>query len=60
MIMLEFNAPTPETIAEMQHRTGLPDAVFRSHALHAELEPPQPGLRHGCIAMVDVLQRQAS
>ena len=39
MIMLEFNAPTPDTIAEMQRRTGLPDTVFRSHVLHAELDP---------------------
>jgi hypothetical protein len=39
MIMLEFNAPTPGTIAEMKRRTGLPDTVFRSHVLHAELDP---------------------
>lgn len=39
MIMLEFNAPTPDTIGEMRRRTGLPDAVFRSHLLHAELDP---------------------
>ena len=39
MIMLEFNAPTPGTIADMQSRTGLPDSVFRSHILHAELDP---------------------
>ena len=39
MIMLEFNAPTPGTVAEMKRRTGLPDSVFRSHLLHAELDP---------------------
>lgn len=39
MIMLEFNAPAPETIIEMQRRTGLPGTVFRSHMLHAELDP---------------------
>ena len=39
MIMLEFNAPTPGTVAEMQRRTGLPATVFRSHLLHAELDP---------------------
>ena len=39
MIMLEFNAPTTGTIADMQRQTGLPDSVFRSHLLHAELDP---------------------
>ena len=39
MIMLEFNAPTPETVAEMQRLSGLPASVFRSHLLHAELDP---------------------
>lgn len=39
MIMLEFNAPTLDTVNDMQRRTGLPDAVFRSHVLHAELDP---------------------
>ncbi|WP_421693589.1 iron-containing redox enzyme family protein [Aestuariivirga sp.] len=39
MIMLEFNAPAPETVREMQRRSGLPGTLFRSHLLHAELDP---------------------
>jgi pyrroloquinoline quinone (PQQ) biosynthesis protein C len=39
MIMLEVNAPEQDTILEMKRRTGLPDALFRSHMLHAELDP---------------------
>jgi hypothetical protein len=39
MLMLECNAPTLETLADLQHRSGLPDSFFRTHRVHAELDP---------------------
>jgi len=39
MLMLECNAPTPETIADMKRESGLPESFFRTHRIHAELDP---------------------
>ena len=39
MLMLECNAPTPETIAALKRESGLPDSFFRTHRVHAELDP---------------------
>jgi hypothetical protein len=39
MLMLECNAPTPATIADLQRRSGLPESFFRTHRVHAELDP---------------------
>jgi len=39
MLMLECNAPTPATIADLKRRSGLPESFFRTHRVHAELDP---------------------
>ena len=39
MLMLECNAPTPETLADLKRRSGLPKSFFRTHRIHAELDP---------------------
>jgi hypothetical protein len=39
MLMLECNAPTPETLADLKRRSGLPESFFRTHRIHAELDP---------------------
>jgi len=39
MLMLECNAPTPEILADLQDRSGLPESFFRTHRVHAELDP---------------------
>lgn len=39
MIMLESNAPSDETVKALQIRTGLPTEFFRSHQVHATLDP---------------------
>jgi hypothetical protein len=39
MLMLECNAPTAELVGELQGKTGLPEAFFRSHQVHATLDP---------------------
>jgi Iron-containing redox enzyme len=39
MIMLESNAPSGELVTDLQKRTGLPEEFFRSHQVHATLDP---------------------
>jgi hypothetical protein len=39
MLMLECNAPTHETLADLKMRSGLPECFFRTHRIHAELDP---------------------
>jgi len=39
MLMLECNAPEPETLAALQRESGLPARFFRTHRIHAELDP---------------------
>jgi hypothetical protein len=39
MLMLECNAPTPETIADLKRLSGLSERFFRTHRVHAELDP---------------------
>jgi hypothetical protein len=39
MLMLECNAPTPEILADLKRRSGLPERFFRTHRIHAELDP---------------------
>jgi hypothetical protein len=39
MLMLECNAPTSETLADLKQRSGLPESFFRTHRIHAELDP---------------------
>jgi hypothetical protein len=39
MLMLECNAPTPKTLADLKRRSGLPESFFRTHRIHAELDP---------------------
>ena len=39
MLMLECNAPTLETLADLKRRSKLPDRFFRTHRIHAELDP---------------------
>jgi hypothetical protein len=39
MLMLECNAPTLETLADLKRRSGLPESFFRTHRIHAELDP---------------------
>jgi len=39
MLMLECNAPTPETLADLKRRSGLRESFFRTHRIHAELDP---------------------
>jgi len=39
MLMLECNAPTAETIAGLKRRSGLPESFFRTHRVHAALDP---------------------
>jgi len=39
MLMLECNAPTPETLAALQQASGLPESFFRTHRIHADLDP---------------------
>jgi hypothetical protein len=39
MLMLECNAPTPGTIADLDRRSDLPESFFRTHRIHAEADP---------------------
>jgi pyrroloquinoline quinone (PQQ) biosynthesis protein C len=39
MLMLECNAPKPDVLARLQHWSGLPESFFRTHRIHAELDP---------------------
>ena len=39
MLMLECNAPTPEVLADLKRRSRLPESFFRTHRIHAELDP---------------------
>jgi hypothetical protein len=39
MLMLECNAPTPATLADLQRQSELPESFFRTHRIHAELDP---------------------
>lgn len=39
MLMLECNAPTPATLADLKRRSGFPESFFRTHRIHAELDP---------------------
>jgi hypothetical protein len=39
MLMLECNAPTPETVTDLKRRSGLPESFFRTHRVHADLDP---------------------
>jgi Iron-containing redox enzyme len=39
MVMLESNAPSMETVDIMKKNSGLPERLFRTHRVHAELDP---------------------
>jgi hypothetical protein len=39
MAVLETNAPTENLVERLQALTGLPDSVFRTHRIHAALDP---------------------
>jgi len=39
MTVIESNAPTMELIERLKRETGLPDTAFRSHRVHAQLDP---------------------
>ena len=39
MIMLEANAPTQRLVGHLKAETGLPNSFFRTHLVHAELDP---------------------
>jgi hypothetical protein len=39
MLMLECNAPTLATLADLKRRSDFPESFFRTHRIHAEVDP---------------------
>ena len=52
MVMLEANAATEEQVGHLKAETGLPNSFFRTHLVHAELDPDHQA---GILELVDHL-----
>lgn len=51
MIMLESNAPSERFVEQLKIRSGLPESAFRTHQIHAALDPQHQA------ALYDLLDR---